>query len=62
MLKIIKKVTVIHDHPNIIHYIIQIEVKSSLIGGDLFTRGECFRFAQVSTTLRSGRNDVGLEV
>ncbi len=24
---------------------------------DLFTRGECFRFAQASTSLRSGRND-----
>ena len=26
--------------------------------GDLFTRGECFRFAQVSIPLRSSRNDV----
>ena len=27
--------------------------------GDLFTRGECFRSAQVSTPLRSARNDEG---
>ena len=34
MLKIIKKVTVIRGHPNIIHYIIQIEVKSFLERGE----------------------------
>ena len=30
--------------------------------GDLFTKGECFRSAQVSTTLRSGRNDISIEI
>ena len=30
-----------------------------LSAGDLFTRGECFRFAQVSTPFHSARNDDG---
>ena len=34
--------------------------KSPAIEGDLFTRGECFRSAQVSTPLRSARNDIAV--